>query len=266
MKGNSYKLISWNVNGIRSAFKKGFLDWLETASPDVLCLQETKIQAHQLTEEMLNPPAGYTAYYSHAERPGYSGVAIWSRVEPLNVVEGFGVSQFDCEGRTLALEFEEFILYGMYYPNGGASEERLQYKLAFYEAFLEDHIKPLQAQTDKPIILTGDFNTAHHEIDLARPKDNENVSGFMPIERAWLDRLVDAGFVDTFRLKHPGEADRYSWWAMRTRARERNVGWRIDYFFASSALTPYIVNADIHDQTQGSDHAPVSLELCFPER
>jgi exodeoxyribonuclease-3 len=263
-QGNHYTLISWNVNGIRAAHKKGFLDWLEQTAPDVLCLQETKIQDHQLTEEMRHPPGGYHAYYSHATRPGYSGTAIYSRIEPLNVVEGFGVDRFDCEGRTLMAEFEEFILYGMYYPNGTSGAERLQYKMDFYHAFLNDHIKPLQAQTDKPIVLTGDFNTAHFAIDLARPKENENVSGFLPQERAWMDELVDAGFVDTFRLKHPEEAARYSWWAMRTRARERNVGWRIDYFFTSESLKPYIVDADIHDQTEGSDHAPVVLELQFP--
>ncbi|XVJ51532.1 MAG: exodeoxyribonuclease III [Vampirovibrio sp.] len=263
-QGNTYRLISWNVNGIRAAFRKGFLDWLASERPDVLCLQETKIQAHQLTEDMMAPPEGYHAYYSHATRPGYSGVAIWSRIEPLNVVEGFGVEAFDCEGRTLMLEFEEFILYGMYYPNGASSVERLRYKMEFYDAFLEGHIKPLQAKTTKPIVLTGDFNTAHHAIDLARPKDNEKVSGFLPEERAWLDRLLEAGFLDTFRLKHPDEAERYTWWAMRTRARERNVGWRIDYFFASEALCPYIVAADIHDHTEGSDHAPVYLALNFP--
>jgi exodeoxyribonuclease III len=261
--GSSYQLVSWNVNGLRAAYRKGFLEWLAKAQPDVLCLQETKIQAHQLTEDMLNPPGGYHTYYSHAERPGYSGVAVWSREEPLNVVEGFGVPEFDCEGRTLMAEFEEFVLYGMYYPNGTSGDLRLDYKMRFYDAFLEGHIKPLQAKMDKPIVLTGDFNTAHHAIDLARPKDNLNTSGFLPQERAWMDQLEAAGFVDSFRLKHPDEPERYSWWAMRSRARERNVGWRIDYFYISEMLKANVVDADIWHDDEGSDHAPVYLELEF---
>jgi exodeoxyribonuclease III len=259
----SYQLVSWNVNGLRAAMRKGFLEWFENAQPDVLCLQETKIQAHQLTEDMLHPPGGYHTYYSHALRPGYSGVALWSRTEPLNVVEGFGVAEFDNEGRTLMAEYEDFILYGMYYPNGTSGDLRLDYKMRFYDVFLEEHIKPLQARMDKPIVLTGDFNTAHHPIDLARPKDNLTTSGFLPEERAWMDRLEAAGFVDSFRLKHPDEPDRYSWWAMRSRARERNVGWRIDYFYVSECLASHVVDADIWQDDEGSDHAPVYLELEF---
>jgi exodeoxyribonuclease-3 len=256
-------LISWNVNGIRAAYKKGFLDWLATTQPDILCLQETKIHAHQLTEEMKQPPSGYHAFYSHAERAGYSGTAIWSKEKPIRVETGFGFPEFDSEGRTVVAEFEHFILYGTYYPNGGnATKDRLTYKHGFYDAFLTQHLQPLVA-VGKPIILTGDFNTAHYPIDLARPKENEKKSGFMPEERAWLDKLVAMGFVDTFRAIHPDEAERYSWWDMQTRARDRNVGWRIDYFFATQNLMPFVVDADIHDQTLGSDHAPCVLKLAF---
>jgi len=260
---NVYQIVSWNINGIRAAYRKGFLDWVEEAQPDIICLQETKIQGHQLIEDMINPPGAYNTYYSHATKPGYSGVSIWSRVEPLEVVEGFGVDRFDNEGRTLMAEFDEFILFGMYYPNGTSGDVRLQYKMDFYNEFLENHIKPLKAKTDKPIVLTGDFNTARHEIDLARPKDNLKVSGFLPEEREWMERLESSGFVDSFRLKHPDEPERYSWWAMRTRARDRNVGWRIDYFYVDEKLIPHVVDADIHHHTMGSDHAPVYLELSF---
>ncbi|MFM7390181.1 MAG: exodeoxyribonuclease III [Vampirovibrionales bacterium] len=257
---NTRCLISWNVNGLRASLKKGLLDWVQTAQPDILCLQETKLQGHQLTFDMIHPPGGYYTYYSHATRPGYSGVAIWSKEKPLRVQEGFGVEAFDSEGRTLIAEYPNFILYATYYPNGTSGDTRLQYKMDFYKAFLDGHLKPLLA-TGKPIVLTGDFNTAHHAIDLARPKDNEGTSGFLPIERAWMDDLVAAGFVDTFRHLHPNEPDRYSWWAMRSRARERNVGWRIDYFFATQNLVPHITNADILHTVEGSDHAPVLLEL-----
>ena len=255
------RLVSINVNGIRAAYKKGFLPWVQQAAPDVLCLQETKIHAHQLTEDMLNPLEGtYHTYYSHAAKAGYSGVAIWSKTKPLQVIEGFGVERFDSEGRTLAAEFEDYWLYCTYYPNGTKDDVRLQYKLDFYNAFLDGHLKPLQTK-GKPIILTGDFNTAHHPVDLARPKENEGVSGFLPIEREWMDRLEAAGFVDTFRHVHPTATERYSWWAMRSFARKRNIGWRIDYFYMSQALLPKLHSADIWDKVEGSDHAPVVLEL-----
>jgi exodeoxyribonuclease-3 len=252
-------LLSWNVNGIRAAYKKGFADWLATTQPDVLALQETKLQQHQLTAEMLAPAHGYSTHWSHAERPGYSGTAIYTKPQPLNVQTGFGIPEFDSEGRTVIAEYDTFILFNHYYPNGTSGELRLQYKLDFYKAWLAQ-VQAYKA-TGKALIVTGDFNTAHHEIDLARPAENVNESGFMPIERAWMDELVADGFTDTFRYLHPDDKDRYTWWHMRTRARARNVGWRIDYFFISTPHVDRIVAADILHEVEGSDHCPVLLTI-----
>jgi exodeoxyribonuclease III len=256
-----YRLVSWNVNGIRAVSKKGFWEWLSKDDADIVGLQETKISSDQLTLEHVSP-MGYQTFWSHAEeKRGYSGVAVLTKTKPISVREGLGVPAYDAEGRTLVAEYPEFTLFNIYYPNGQRGEDRLQYKLGFYDAFLEaaDALR----QSGKPLVICGDFNTAHHPIDLARPKENEKVSGFLPIERAWMDKFVAAGYVDTFRHMHPGEADRYSWWNMRSRARERNVGWRIDYFFTTSDLLPHIRLADIHPAVEGSDHCPVSLELEF---
>ena len=214
------KLVSWNVNGIRAAQKKGLFDWLAAASPDVLCLQETKIQPHQLTEKLRQPP-GYHAYWNSAERKGYSGVATWSRTEPTGIQVGFGTDEFDVEGRVLVTDYPGFKLFNIYFPNGGRDMERLDYKLRFCAAFLE-HCSTLHAQGEK-LILCGDFNTAHRPIDLARPKQNETTSGFMPEEREWIDRYLEHGFVDAFRALHPDEADRYTWWMYMRNARERNI-------------------------------------------
>lgn len=254
------RLVSWNVNGIRAAIKKGFFEWLEKEQPDILGLQEIKIGTEQLTLEMVTPP-GYRTYWSHADKKGYSGVALLTRKEPLSVTEGFGLPEWDGEGRTLIAEYPEFTLYNIYYPNGGRGDERLKYKLGFYDAFLE-HINRTRAQ-GKKVIVCGDFNTAHHPIDLARPKENEKTSGFMPIERAWMDKFVSHGYIDTFRHFHPDQKDMYSWWNMRTFARERNVGWRIDYFFVNPEMKENLVSADIAMDVQGSDHCPVSLTVDF---
>lgn len=254
------RLVSWNVNGIRATIKKGFFDWLSADAPDVLGLQETKISADLLTPAMTTPD-GYHTYWSHANKKGYSGVSVFSKEKPLSVSEGLNLPEWDGEGRTLVAEYPEFTLYNIYYPNGGRGDDRLQYKLGFYEAFLA-HAEALRAQ-GRRLVICGDFNTAHHPIDLARPKENENVSGFMPIERAWLDRFTAHGYVDTFRHFYPDRKDAYSWWNMRTFARERNVGWRIDYFFVTPDLTPHLVDAAIHMDIPGSDHCPVSLTLEF---
>jgi exodeoxyribonuclease-3 len=254
------KLTSWNVNGIRATIKKGFFDWLAQDQPDILGLQETKISADQLTPDML-APQGYHTYWSHANKKGYSGTAIFTKEKPIAVTEGLGIPEWDDEGRTLIAEYPEFVLYNIYYPNGGRGDDRLRYKLGFYDAFL-DHIEGMRKQ-GKKVIACGDFNTAHHPIDLARPKENENVSGFMPIERAWLDKFVAHGYVDTFRHFYPEQKDMYSWWNMRTFARERNVGWRIDYFFTSPDLVPHMVDAGIEMDVLGSDHCPVTLILEF---
>jgi len=251
------KLISWNVNGVRAVVKKGFLDWLDQEQPDILCLQETKAHVDQLTAEILTDH-GYHTFWHSGERRGYSGVATFCKEEPLYVQEGLGIERYDAEGRVLLTEHENFLLYNIYFPNGQKDDERLQYKLDFYDDLLP--IINEQVESGNNVVVTGDWNTAHHPIDLARPKQNVNTSGFMPIEREKLDMYVENGWIDTFRLIHP-EGDRYSWWTYRFGARERNVGWRIDYFFVNEGFVDNIEDADIHDEVMGSDHCPVSLEL-----
>ena len=251
------KLISWNVNGVRAVVKKGFLDWLDQEQPDILCLQETKAHVDQLTAEILTDH-GYHTFWHSGERRGYSGVATFCKEEPLYVQEGLGIERYDAEGRVLLTEHENFLLYNIYFPNGQKDDERLQYKLDFYDELLP--IINEQVESGNNVVVTGDWNTAHHPIDLARPKQNVNTSGFMSIEREKLDMYVENGWIDTFRLFHP-EGDRYSWWTYRFGARERNVGWRIDYFFVNEGFVDNVEDADIHDEVMGSDHCPVSLEL-----
>ena len=251
------KLISWNVNGVRAVVKKGFLDWLDQAQPDILCLQETKAHVDQLAAEILTDH-GYHTYWHSGERRGYSGVVTFCKEEPLYVQEGLGIERYDAEGRVLVTEHENFLLYNIYFPNGQKDNGRLQYKLDFYDELLP--IINEQVESGNNVVVTGDWNTAHHPIDLARPKQNVNTSGFMPIERKKLDMFVENGWIDTFRLFHQ-EGERYSWWTYRFGARERNVGWRIDYFFVNEGFLDNVVDADIHDEIMGSDHCPVSLEL-----
>jgi exodeoxyribonuclease III len=255
------KLISWNVNGLRAVWKKGFKDWVLQTQPDILGLQETKISADQLTPE-LTEIAGYTSYWTHAQKKGYSGVAIYTRVKPHRVEEGIGLPEFDNEGRVLWADFGDWVFYTIYFPNGQRGDDRLDYKMRFYHAFLA-HANVLKAQ-GKTIVVCGDVNTAHQAIDLARPKENEKISGFLPIERAWMDAFAAAGYIDTFRMFEPGPGH-YSWWNMRSRARERNVGWRIDYFFVSVNARDQVKGANIHPDVEGSDHCPVSmLWACKP--
>lgn len=254
---NTMRLLSWNVNGIRAVERKGELQRLLRSAPDVLCLQETKAVPEQLGES-LRAPEGYHVYWESAARKGYSGVSLFSRLTPLEVRPGFGIERFDLEGRTLVARYPGFLLYNVYFPNGKANKERLKYKLDFYHAFLE-HVAGLRQRGER-LVICGDYNTAHKEIDLARPKENSKESGFLPEEREWMDRLVAAGFVDAFRLFH-AEGERYTWWDLKSRARERNVGWRIDYFFVSDNLRDAVVDADIHAEVEGSDHCPVSLTL-----
>lgn len=250
-------LLSWNVNGIRAVLKKGFLDWLKKESPDVLCLQETKAMPNQLPPELLYPP-GYTAHWNSAQRPGYSGVATYSKIKPLAVKNGFGTARFDQEGRVLETDFGSFTLFNVYFPNGKMSVERLRYKMDFYDEILKYFLK-LQKK-GKKIVVCGDVNTAHEPIDLARPKENESVSGFLPQERAWIDKLLSHGFIDTLRLFHK-EPGQYSWWDLRTGARARNIGWRIDYYFISEDLKPSVKDAFILPDVLGSDHCPVGIKL-----
>ncbi len=248
------KLLSWNVNGIRAAAKKGALDALNEINADIVCLQELKAKPEQVPQEFMEWP-GYTPYVFSAERPGYSGTAVFTKPKPLQVQLGMGIPRFDCEGRTIILDYPAFRLFHAYFPNGGNGPERLQYKMDFYAATL-DYAK----ESDKPLIITGDVNTAHKEIDLARPKENRNHTGFLPMECEWIDDLLAQGFLDSFRL-FCDLPEQYTWWDMKTRARARNVGWRIDYFFVDQRLKERIKNAAILPEVQGSDHCPVLLEI-----
>ncbi len=254
------RLLSWNVNGIRAVHKKGFLNWFSSESPDILCLQETKASEEQLADELRNPP-GYTSYFSSAEKKGYSGVAIYTKKKPLKVEKGLGIKKFDSEGRILAADYEDFILLNIYYPNGKASPERLKYKMDFYDAFLE-YAEALRAK-GRNLVICGDVNTAHKEIDLAHPKQNETTSGFLPVEREWMDKFCGCGYVDTFRMFNK-EPEQYTWWHVITRARERNVGWRIDYFFVNEEFKANVRSAFIMPDVMGSDHCPVGIELSIP--
>ncbi len=252
------RIYTWNVNGIRAALKKGLLEWVRNEDPDILCIQETKAHLQQLPPE-LRVVGDYSVQYCSGERKGYSGTATWSKPKPRDYRFGFDKDpRFDQEGRIIHSIYDQFHLINIYFPNGGQGPVRLQYKLDFYEA-CQEYCQELVDQGEK-LILCGDVNTAHKEIDLARPKENETVSGFMPIERAWLDRFTDAGYVDVFRKLYPEEVA-YSWWSMRTRARDRNIGWRLDYFFVSPNLWDRVVDCRVHDDIMGSDHCPVSLEI-----
>lgn len=290
------KLLSWNINGIRAAERKGFFDWLQTKPADVICVQETKAHPDQLTEKFLNPP-GYHAYWNSAEKKGYSGVAVFilqpeghgfqtvdewpsgrippngqknfgatsfsplgsTTTQPLNVRMGFGIPEFDGEGRVLELEFTYFTLFNIYFPNGSSGNVRVPYKMAFYEAFFK-YAEKLRKK-GKRLIICGDVNTAHEAIDLARPKENEKNTGFLPEERGWVSKFISKGYVDTFRAKHPDEPGHYSWWDYKTKARERDVGWRIDYFFVSQELAPKLSHAFMLKDMLGSDHCPVGIDL-----
>lgn len=253
------KLISWNVNGLRACYKKGYWDWFLNESPDIFCLQETKAHPEQLPDEVINTQ-GYYSYFDHSKlKKGYSGVAIFTKIEPEKVEYGMGVEEFDQEGRLLALFFKDFVLINIYFPNGGSGPSRLDYKLRFYDTFL-NYIEKLRKNGHK-IVFCGDINTAHKEIDLARPKENENSTGFLPIERAWIDKVVGKGYIDSFRYFYPDTKNKYTYWDMKTFARDRNVGWRLDYFFISSDLDKKIKGVDVLDNILGSDHCPILLEL-----
>jgi len=252
------KLYSWNVNGFRAVVKKDFWQWFRASDADVVCLQETKAAPDQV-DEADKSPHGYQSFFNGCKvKKGYSGTAVYYRRQPLKIATGLPQPQYQGEGRLIHLEYPALHLLGVYFPNGQKDEERLQFKLGYYDAFLE------YAQTlrkTKPVVVCGDFNTAHRPIDLARPKDNENVSGFLSIERAWLDRFTAAGYVDTLRLVHGDKPTLYTWWSHWAKARERNVGWRIDYFFVSEELKTKVKNAWIEPGVLGSDHCPVGLEL-----
>lgn len=251
------EILSWNVNGIRAVQKKGFVEWVQKEQPDILCLQETKAHVEQLDDELINMP-GYYSYFCSGERKGYSGVATYTKEEPLSVAYGIGIDKFDCEGRILITEYPEFTLLNIYFPNGQKDDDRLNYKMEFYDAIL-DYCEE-QKKKGKKLIISGDYNTAHKEIDLKNPKENEDRSGFLPIERAWLDKFISYGYIDTFRHYYP-ELEKYSWWSYRFKARENNVGWRIDYHFVSDNLIDEVKGADIVNDVLGSDHCPIALYL-----
>lgn len=235
------------------------LDWFLKESPDFFCIQETKANLEQLTDELAYPEGYFSYFESSKMKKGYSGVAIYSKYEPNKVDTGLGVNRLDQEGRFLALHFDDFVVINCYFPNGGGGPQRLKYKLEYYDAFLK-YIEKLRKKNFK-VIFCGDINTAHTEIDLARPKENVDNTGFLPIERKWLDKVVKCGWIDTFRKLHPSAKDKYSYWDMKTRARDRNVGWRIDYFFVSPNLETNIKSAEMKDKVLGSDHCPVQLVL-----
>ena len=252
-------LVSWNVNGIRSAERKGFLSWLVANDYDTVAVQETKVSDPAVLSEALRHPDGYQSYWHGAtEKPGYSGVAVFTKEKPKSARADFGPTLLSAEGRVLELDYGDLIFLAVYFPNGKASSGRLKYKLEFYREFL-DYLKRLRA-AGRSVIFGGDVNTAHREIDLARPRENEKVSGFLPAERAWLDEVEAAGFTDSFR--HFSEAaGQYTWWDQKSRARDRNVGWRIDCFFVSHDLLPRLKRAFILSDVLGSDHCPVGIEL-----
>lgn len=254
---DSLNIYSWNVNGIRAIHRKGFLDFFNEDDFDILCLQETKAHIDQLPKKLINVE-GYNSYFNSAERKGYSGVAMYSSVEPKEIKNGFGLEKFDNEGRVQIAKFDDFLLFNIYFPNGGASIERLEYKLEFYDVFLR-YINNLRDEGNN-IIVCGDLNTAHNEIDIARPKENSKVSGFLPVEREWVSKFLSNGYIDTFRELNPNE-QKYSWWSYRTKARERNVGWRLDYFFVNEEFLPRVEKSFILSDVMGSDHCPIGITV-----
>ena len=250
-------IISWNVNGLRAVHRKGNLEQVFHMKPDILCLQETKTLPEQLADE-LRVPDGYHSYFHFPiQKKGYSGVAIYSKEKPLKVSRDIGLERLDQEGRLIMAEYKDFILINIYFPNGGGIPERLRYKLDFYDYFL-DFINMLHKKQSR-IIFCGDFNVAHRPIDLARPKENETHVGFLPIERAWMDKVTAHGWVDIFRQFYPDKAEAYTYWDMKSFARDRNVGWRIDYFFASPEMAREIKKIEILNEVYGSDHFPVKI-------
>jgi exodeoxyribonuclease III len=251
------KLVSWNVNGIRAVQNKGFQEWFKNESPDILCLQETKARPEQL-DDTLTSPNGYHVYWNYPEKKGYAGVAVYTREKPQDVKYDLGKAGLDIEGRSLALDYEAFILMNIYFPNGGMGNKRVPYKMEFYDLFL--NYADALVKNGKKLVLCGDLNTAHKEMDLARPKENVKNTGFLPEERAWMDKLVAHGYVDTFRHFHQ-EPQQYTYWDMKTGARARNVGWRIDYFFVSENLERSVTSAFIQPSVTGSDHCPIGITL-----
>lgn len=258
-----FVITTWNVNGLRAVLKKGALDWLQEKRPDVLCLQEIKTRPEQIDGEYVSIFHGYSSCWNPADRPGYSGVATFCLSDPDELQIGLQEDRFDGEGRVIISrhsldEKQGFLLFNVYFPNGQRDQGRLQYKLDFY-AYLLELVNELHTRGEL-VVICGDFNTAHREIDLRNPKQNANTSGFLPIERAWIDRYIEQGLVDAYRFLYPDRVQ-YTWWTFITNARARNVGWRLDYFLVSESLIPRVKDVIIHEEIMGSDHCPVSLIL-----
>lgn len=250
---------SWNVNGLRAIMGKGFIEYINEYNPDILCIQETKLQEGNLTEETRNIKE-YYSYFSHAEKKGYSGVATYTKEKPISVKYGIGIEEFDREGRIVITEFKDFTLLNIYFPNGQKDDERLAYKLKFYDAIL-DYCNN-EVSEGKKLLICGDYNTAHTEMDIKNAKANEKTSGFLPIEREWIDKFIENGYIDSFR-KLNSEEIKYSWWSYRFKARERNTGWRIDYHFVSDNMVENVKGAGILNEVHGSDHCPITIDLEF---
>ena len=252
------KLISWNVNGLRAAINKGFNDFFSKVNADIFCIQETKMQEDQIDDNMREIFKKYNSYWNSAEKKGYSGTAIFSKKEPLNVTYGIGIEEHDKEGRVITLEFDNFFMVDCYTPNAKRGLERLDYRVIWEDEFRK---YLLMLNETKPVILCGDLNVAHEEIDLKNPKTNRSNAGFTDEEREKMTELLNAGFTDTFRYLYPDKEDCYSWWSYMFKAREKNVGWRIDYFIVSKSIEDKIKEASIYSEILGSDHCPVGLEI-----
>ena len=251
------KITTWNVNGYRAILRKDALEWVKDVNPDVLCFQETKLQLDQISDEEATIE-GYQAIWNSAERKGYSGVVTFHKKAPFETQLGLGFDKFDNEGRVIRLKFEDFYLYNIYFPNGGQGNKRVPYKLEFYKELLK--ICDDLHQNGEQIIITGDFNTAHNEIDLANPKANEGNTGFLPEERECIDKYLERNFVDAFRELYPERED-YTWWTYRYNARKKDIGWRLDYYLVSESMVDRVEDVIIHNEIMGSDHCPVSLIL-----
>ena len=252
------RIVSWNVNGIRAVAGKGFADSVKAMNADIIGIQETKAQIDQLGPE-ITELEGYKSWFYSAERKGYSGTALYSRIEPKDVTFGLGTDEFDHEGRTICADFGKFVLFNIYFPNGGRGDDFVKFKLRFYDCFL-DRVRELESK-GREVICCGDVNTAHKEIDLSNPKANSRISGFLPEERVYMDHFAEAGLTDTFRMLYPDKPECYTWWSYKTAARSRNVGWRIDYFFATKGLLPDIKESNMMSDVMGSDHCPVFIDL-----
>lgn len=256
MGAYNMKLVSWNVNGLRACVRKGFLDYFEEVDADIFCVQEIKLQKGQIDLDL----EGYKQYWNYAKKKGYSGTAVFTKIEPLSVSYGVGIEEHDGEGRVIALEFEEFYLVNVYTPNSQRELTRLDYRMDWEDMFREYLMK---LDSKKPVILCGDLNVAHKEIDLKNPKTNRKNAGFTDEERGKMTKLLESGFIDTFRYFYPDKEDAYTWWSYMRKSRERNIGWRIDYFIVSETLEENIRDSQIHSDVMGSDHCPVALEIDF---